>query len=194
MSQTDAIRTLTEEEYRTFDLKRNGEFNYEIGGKLCLVRYVNGCRDRDPQADEPILRFIEIEIGEEEVKRAEHSYRQRERERNWPALDDGQIARMVRDDARALGNKIWEKNRKKVRAKPAGRKTDYLAMAQLLGDIWKLHKKSVRSWDEFMEILKSELSDPYKLSEVLKLTYPAAYPREDARNHVRKLRNLLGME
>lgn len=183
MSQTDAIRTLTEEEYRTFNLKRNGEFNYEIGGKLCLVRYVNGCRDRDPQADEPIQRFIEIEIGEEEVKRAEHSYRQRERERNWSALDDGQIARMVREQARAHGNKIWEKNRKKVRAKTPGRKKDDAAlvlMAQHVHEIVTKYGPQRRSVRDLARLLAEE--------------FPRHYPKnargdlnEKARNVLRKL-------
>jgi hypothetical protein len=46
-----------------------------------------------------------------------------------------------------------------------GRPTDYAAMRILIFNIWTLNKKKVRSRDEFMEILKSEVRSPWMISE-----------------------------
>ena len=77
-----------------------------------------------------------------------------------------------------------------------GRPPDDDAMTRLIFDIWrlqKLRKKQVHSRDEFVEILKSEVRSPWKLSEILREEFPLAYPKEDARNRVRKLKDLLGV-
>ena len=68
-------------------------------------------------------------------------------------------------------------------------------MEILIFHIWTLHKNMVRSRDEFIKILKTELRDnPYKLSMHVEADFPREYRKGKARNRVRKLRKLLGIE
>jgi hypothetical protein len=107
-----------------------------------------------------------------------------------PDDDDPDMDARVRDDARAHGNKIWEKNRKKVRAKPPGRKHDEAAMVQLVTHLFLLMKRGFPPGlpqNKLADILTSEFPDHYPSNDAL------GRPSEKARNLLRKLKLMITM-
>lgn len=86
---------LSKEEYEAYDPKRNGYFLYEIGGEAFLVRYVNGCRDREP------VTYDELAYRAEMKQTASLEQRAKEERRAGAAPLTDEIA----GAARALGTR-----------------------------------------------------------------------------------------